>query len=263
METGVEMLNLDSLIKEWVLEERVCPLGCLLCRCWLQEEVVVAGLGQLGSVGLQEGGGQLQGVQVHHQVRAQLPVTQPGQKFWHWRRNKIFRISCLMFSWWKTEVGRVNLFRRFWLLEESIKWNMHLTEVFWIRSSITLVSMSWMDCVKCPCPVAECRHRQRRHKQSIVSMVPCTALQYVILGHGAPQPLPFNLNDVLLSYPWEHLTNKWIICFLWKSPPYGRQQLSVLQCTACKERNWCSCIKMNCAVLLMGEYYRTLFVNKI
>ena len=40
----------------------------------------MAGLGQLGSVGLQEGGGQLQGVQVHHQVRAQLPVTQPGDR---------------------------------------------------------------------------------------------------------------------------------------------------------------------------------------
>ena len=67
----------NFLIKEGVLEERVCPLGGLLCGCWLQEEVVVAGLGQLGSVGLQEGGGQLQGVQVHHQVRAQLPVIQP------------------------------------------------------------------------------------------------------------------------------------------------------------------------------------------
>ena len=77
---------------------------------------------------------------------------------------------------------------------------MHLTEVFWIRSSITLVSMSWMDCVKCPCPVAECRHRQRRHKQSIVSMVPCTALQYVILGHGAPQLLVLVLLICMMHY---------------------------------------------------------------
>ena len=53
-------------------------LGRLLGCCWLEEEVVVAGLGQLGAVGLQEGGGELQRVQVHHQVRAQLPVTQPG-----------------------------------------------------------------------------------------------------------------------------------------------------------------------------------------
>ena len=74
------MLNLDFLIKEGVLEERVRLLGCLLGCCWLQEEVVVAGLGQLGAVGLQEGGGELQRVQVHHQVRAQLPVTQPGAK---------------------------------------------------------------------------------------------------------------------------------------------------------------------------------------
>ena len=104
----------NFLIKEGVLEERVCPLGCLLCRCWLQEEVVVAGLGQLGSVGLQEGGGQLQGVQVHHQVRAQLPVTQPGaQGDINWHSNNghaiIPEVFMLIYQSWENELFLVIL----------------------------------------------------------------------------------------------------------------------------------------------------------
>ena len=67
----------------------------------------MAGLGQLGAVGLQEGGGELQRVQVQHQVRAQLPVTQPGAGEgvgWHPNRRLLY----LKFSCWNTKVGRMN-----------------------------------------------------------------------------------------------------------------------------------------------------------